>query len=157
MKVLRNILSCIYLAATVCSLMFFANMWEFPLTIGAGSWIYALVIMMLSEELSAWVGLLGAVWFISFWVLLVISAILAYKGKFMLLCVYSGVDALVTAGYLALRLFWDRDILQAAFIIDGVVSVFFTAAMITATVLCRNKEMQTDVDVFLREQRRGNV
>lgn len=157
MKAFRNVLSGIYLVATVCSLAFFANMWEFPLTIGAGSWMYALGLMLLSEDYAVWIGLLGIVWFIAFWVLLIISAILAYRGRFGLLCVFACVDALITAGYLVLRLLCDWDAMQQTFILDGIVTVLFSAVMIAVTVICRNKEMQTDVDVFLREQRRGNI
>lgn len=157
MKAFRNVLCGIYLVATVCSLAYFANMWEFPLTIGAGSWMYALGLMLLSEDYAVWIGLLGIVWFMAFWVLLIISAILAYRGRFGLLCVFACVDALITAGYLVLRLLCDWDAMQQTFIMDGIVSVLFTAVVIAVTVICRNKEMQTDVDVFLREQRRGNV
>lgn len=152
MKGFRNVLSGIYLVATVCSLVFFANMGEFPLTIGAGSWMYALGLMLLSEDYAVWIGLLGIVWFMAFWVLLLISAILAYRGRFGLLCVFACVDALITAGYLVLWLLLGWDAMQQTFVLDGIVTVLFSVAMIAVAVICGRKEMQTDVDEFLKER-----
>lgn len=154
MKVFRNILCCVYIGATLCSAAFFANMLEFPLNVGGGSWFYALVLMFFFEE-PGLLGLLGFVWFAAFWVLLLIAAILAYKGKFTLLCVFSAIDALVTLTCLTVRGIADNWTVEPTFLVDGIITLVITAALITATVLCRKKVLRTDVDEFLLEQRRN--
>ena len=153
MKVFRNILSCVYIAATVCSAAFLTNLFEFPLNVGGGSWVYALGLMFLSDELGLF-GLLGFVWFAAFWVVLLIAAILAYKGKFTLLCVFSAIDALFTLSFVILRGIMDAWTVDPAILLEGIITLVITAALITATVLCRKKVLRTDVDEFLLEQRR---
>ena len=154
MKVFRNILCCVYIGATVCSAAFFANMLEFPLNVGGGSWFYALALMFFFEE-PGLLGLLGFVWFAAFWVVLLIAAILAYKGKFTLLCVFAAIDALATLAYMILWGIVNAWAVEQALLLDGIITLVITAALITATVLCGKKVMQTDVDEFLREQRRN--
>lgn len=153
MKAFRNILSCVYIAATVCSAAFFTNLFEFPLNVGGGSWVYALVLMFFSDE-PGWLGFGGFVWFAAFWVVLLIAAILAYKGKFTLLCVFAAIDTLFTLLFVILRGIMDAWVVDPAILLEGIITLVITAALITATVLCRKKVLQTDVDEFLREQRR---
>lgn len=152
MKVFRNILCWIYIGTTLCSLMFISQIWEFPLAVGAGSWIYALVIIMVYAEQRA-VAIFALLWFVAFWVLLLISAILAYKDKFTVLCVFCAADTLITIAFAILPVLQSSGVLWQSFLRDGVPSVLITAVMITAAVLCRKKEMRTDVDEFLRELR----
>lgn len=154
MKAFRNILSCVYIAATVCSVAFFTNLFEFPLNVGGGSWIYALTLMMFSDE-PGLMGFLGFVWFAAFWVALLIAAILAYKGKFTLLCVFAAIDALFTLVFVILRGIMDAWVLDPAILLEGIITMVIAAALITATLLCRKKVLRTDVDEFLLEQRRN--
>lgn len=154
MKLFRNILSCVYIGATVCSAAFFVSHLEFPLNVGGSSWFYALGLMMFSEE-PGLMGIMGFVWFAAFWVVLLIAAILAYKGKFTLLCVFSAIDALVILTCLTVRGIADAWTVEPTFLVDGIITLVITAALITATVLCRKKVLRTDVDEFLLEQRRN--
>ena len=154
MKVFRNILSCVYIAATVCSAAFFTSLFEFPLNVGGGSWVYALVLMFFSDD-PGWLGFGGLVWFAAFWVVLLIAAILAYKGKFTLLCVFAAIDALFTLSFVILRGIMDAWVVDPAILLEGIITLVITAALITATVLCRKKVLRTDVDEFLLEQRRN--
>lgn len=154
MKAFRNILSCVYIAATVCSAAFFTNLFEFPLNVGGGSWFYALALMFFPEELGL-LGLLVFVWFAAFWVVLLIAAILAYKGKFTLLCVFAAIDTLFTLLFVILRGIMDAWVVDPAILLEGIITLVITVSLITATVLCRKKVLQTDVDEFLREQRRN--
>ena len=152
MKAFRNILSCVYIGATLCSAVFFMNMPEFPLNVGACSWVYALVLFFFSDELGL-LGLLGFVWFAVFWVVLLIAVILTFKGKFTLLCVISAIDVLVTLTFLAVRGIANDWVVDPAFLLDGIITLVISTALITATVLCRKKVMRTDVDDFLTEQK----
>lgn len=152
MKLFRNILSCVYIGATVCSAAFFASHLEFPLNVGGSSWFYALGLMMFSEE-PGLLGLMGFLWFAAFWVVFLIAVILAYKGKFALLCVFSAIDTLVTMAYLILRGIVDAWVVEQTFLFDGIITFAVAVSLITATVLCRKQVMRTDVDDFLEEQR----